>query len=158
MTDLLLYTGLMIQEAVLPCYRLKPLILRLTGNRGETGPSAVAPGPLEVNWWLRKHTEEEKPLGRSSGPGQIPRGVNMEALRASLCWCEKEPLVFPPSLRKMGSDPQDPPPPPAWQLNSSGRSAEPREIPADVRAALNGRACPPPPAPATLLFPRYSVN
>lgn len=68
----------------LPCYRLKPLILRLMGNRGETGASAVAPGPLEVNWWLRKHTEEEKPLGRSSGPGQIPRGVNMEALRASL--------------------------------------------------------------------------
>lgn len=35
---------------------------------------------------------------------------NMEALRASLCWSEKEPLVFPLSVRKMGSDPQGPPP------------------------------------------------
>lgn len=72
------------------------------GNRGESGASAVAPWPLEVNWWLCKHTEEEKPLGRSSSPGQIPRGVNMEALRASLCWREKEPLVFPSVTQKDG--------------------------------------------------------
>lgn len=61
----------------------------------------------------------------------------------SLCWNEKEPLVFSPSVRKMGSDPQGPHPSPAWQLNSPGKSAELREIPADVRAALNGQVCPP---------------
>lgn len=68
----------------------------------------------------------------------------MEALRASLCWSEKEPLVVRLSVRKMGSDPQGPPssPPLAWQLNSHGRIAELREIPADVRAALNGQVCP----------------
>lgn len=66
----------------------------------------------------------------------------MEALRVSLCWNEKEPLVFSPSVRKMGSDPQGPHPSPAWQLNSPGKSAELREIPADVRAALNGQVCP----------------
>lgn len=79
-------------------------------DRSEAGTSAVAPGLLEVNWWLRKHTEEEKPLSRSSGPGQIPRGGDVEALRAFLCRSEKEPLVFPLSVRKMGSDPQGTPP------------------------------------------------
>lgn len=34
----------------------------------------------------------------------------MEALRVPLCWSEKEPLVFPLSVRKMGSDPQGSPP------------------------------------------------
>lgn len=60
----------------MPCYRLKTLstILRLMGDQSEAETSAVAPGLLEVNWWLCKHTEKEKPLGRSSGPGQIPRG------------------------------------------------------------------------------------
>lgn len=38
------------------------------------------------------------------------REGDMEALRASLCWSEKEPLVFPLSVRKMGSDPQGSPP------------------------------------------------
>lgn len=60
----------------MPCSRLKTLsaILRLVGDHSETGTSVVAPGLLEVNWWLRKHTEKEKPLGTSSGLGQIPRG------------------------------------------------------------------------------------
>lgn len=42
---------------------------------------------------------------------------------------------------------RDPLPSPAWQLNSNGRSAELMEIPADVRAALNGQVCPLPPLP-----------
>lgn len=60
----------------MPCYRLKTLsaIRRLMGDHSEAWTSVVAPGLLEVNWWLRKHTEEEKALGRSSGLGQIPRG------------------------------------------------------------------------------------
>lgn len=78
---------------------------------------------------------------------------DVEALRASLCWSEKEPLVFPPSVREMGSDPQGPPlPSPAWQLNSHGRSAELREIPADVRAAMNEQVCP------LLLLPPLSLS
>lgn len=44
------------------------------GEHSEARTSVVALGLLEVNWWLRKHTEKEKPLGRSSGRGQIPRG------------------------------------------------------------------------------------
>ena len=39
---------------------------------------------------------------------------------------------------------RDPLPSPAWQLNRHGRIAELREIPADVRAALNGQVWPRP--------------
>lgn len=44
------------------------------GDHSKASTSVVALGLLEVNWWLRKHTEEEKPLGRSSGLGQSPGG------------------------------------------------------------------------------------
>ena len=83
------------------------------GTAARAGTSAVAPGLLEVNWWLRKHTEEEKKI-RWVGPVAGARFLegDTEALRASLCWSEKEPLVFPPSVREMGSDPQGPPSPP----------------------------------------------
>lgn len=40
------------------------------GDHSKASTSVVALGLPEVNWWLRKHTEEEKPLGRSSGLGQ----------------------------------------------------------------------------------------
>lgn len=58
---------------------------------------------------------------------------------------------------------RDPLPSPAWQLNRHGRIAELREIPADVRAALNGQVWPRPLASlclsfAAFLFPCYSVN
>lgn len=48
-----------------------------------TGPQPGAAGGQLL--WLHKHGGKEK----SSGPGQIP---SEEALRASLCCCEKEAL------------------------------------------------------------------
>lgn len=44
------------------------------GHHSEARTSVVTPGLLEVNWWLRKHKEKERPQGRSSGLGQILRG------------------------------------------------------------------------------------
>lgn len=66
----------------------------------------------------------------------------MEALRASLCESEKKPLVFFPLRHsERWAVTRIDPPPLAWQPNNDARSAELGEIPADVRAALNGQVC-----------------
>lgn len=62
-------------DSALLCYRLKTLNHpRLMGHHSEARTSVVAPGLLKVNWWLRKLSDKEKQLGRSSGLGQILRG------------------------------------------------------------------------------------
>lgn len=115
------------------------------GEHSGARTSVVAPWLLQG--YLRSiggYANTQKKKNHWVGPVAWARFLegDMEALRASLCWSEKEPLVFPPSVRKMGSDPQGPLLSPAWQRNSHGRNAELREIPADVRAALNGQVCP----------------
>lgn len=75
---MLLYGRLMFFGRGSPCYRLKTLGVNLKSYEGpqrRPGPPRLLQGLLEVNWWLRKHTERErKNWVGSSGLGQIPRG------------------------------------------------------------------------------------
>ena len=121
------------------------------------GPPRLLRGYLRsIGGYANTQKKRKNPLGRSSGRGQIPRGGygGFESVFV-LEW--EGASCFSSVSQRDGQWPAGTPlPSPAWQLNSHGRSAELREIPADVRAAMNEQVCPLlllPPASLPFLFP-----
>lgn len=148
-----------INVCCLPCYRLKTLSKTYGGTtaraRDHSGRSGATWGQLVVTQTHRKRKKHW--VGPVAGARFLEGEYGGFESVFVLEW--EGTSCFSSVSQKDGQwpagTPHPPSPSPAWQLNSDGRSAEQKEIPADVRAALNGQVCP---LFSAFLFSCYSVN